>query len=726
MSYYPVTPNTWSYQKSNPEYHTLSPELIPGLLSDQTFMVGRNLQDPINNNFQSKISQDSKPSECSRQLRSNVGSSPCDYILDYLVSPSLNQNRLYQTQPAAKVAANSPGASTDPRVLSQETRLNFKSENLLDVENQEDSWEWEYENIFKDPPVAETVALAQPLAVAFKSTPVPLMQPCSKLGASISRYARKENLKEFTRSIRSTPQWSYMQEDPAFSDNCLDGQLIPLDQIHTWTASRHGKNQLLEILSERYADRARLKRTRLNETNDLDLRDETNNNPELDNISTKRHRTDYNDEKPKDVIRCVDTQSSTRSRKSAKCSDTAKFQTKNTAVSVSACSTTSSPTTSSHISSTQKIGKLSKQKFHHSNLSRLRCKKSQTLVSNFNSHKDISMHDLPDSNLSLDQQPKILDTHDHDKSLIKCENTDHGTHDPKTLHQQNRQQLNKSYSRPQNIEIDSSQPGRIDPSCSNSSIASSCIKLLGNARKKSCKKELAFNPNLSLDALFYSRNSAKNERPYGLIRQTRHSTNSNDAPLQKQFVKPNNFEEKKKLFTRQPPSNNANEDRHNFAKQHGPPLKDKALPHLHEQVIHRYDQENVESFISKKTIPNLVGKKVRFLEKCPAQSGPNNSDYNFGLRQQSAKLESSSKKQGQSDLQDKNIGQVNGLSNISSIEYLDKITVKSLGSEQSNRQRDKSAKILRKQPKVEEAYRYVKKVKISTGTPFLTLNSRRW
>ncbi|CCU74726.1 hypothetical protein BGHDH14_bgh05521 [Blumeria hordei DH14] len=702
MTYYPVTPNRWSCQTSNPEYHTLGSELIPGFSFDQTFMVGQNLQDPINNDFQSKINQDSAPSKCSRQLRSNFGSSPCDYISDNLTSPSLNQNKLYQVQPATEVAADSFGASTNSRVLSNETRLKLKSENLLDVENQEDSWEWEYENIFKDPPIAETVALAQPLAVAFKSTPVPLMQPCSKLGASISRYARKDNLKEFTRSIRSTPQWSYMQEDPAFSDTCLDGQLIPLDQIHTWTASRHGKNQLLEILSERYADRSRLKRPRLNETNDIDPQNEINNNSELDNFSTKRHRTDYNDEKAKDVIRSIDIQSSTSSRKGAICNDTAKFQTKNTAVS----------------------GKLSKKIFHRSNLGRSQCNKSQTLVSALKGLTDISMYALPDPYLSLDQQPKILSMHDRDKSLIKCENTDYGTHDQKILYQKNRQQLNKHYSRPQEIEKDSSQPGPVDASCSTFSIASSCIKLLGNSGNKSCKKELANNPYFSLDSLFTSRNGAKNESSYSAIHQTRYSASFNDSPSQKRFVNPNNFEEKKRLFTRQSPSNNANEDRHNFAKQHGSPSKDIALPNLDEQVIHRSYQENIEPFISKQTIRNLGRRKIRFLRKSPVPIGPNNSEYHFGRRQQSAELEPSSKKQGQTDSQNKNIGeqnnemesyllkvdegQVNGQSNISSIEDLDKITIKPLGSQRSNRHRDKSAKNPRKQPKVDEAYRYVK------------------
>lgn len=107
-----------------------------------------------------------------------------------------------------------------------------------EVDDEEEQFNWDDKYIFKEPPKPETVALAQPLSTTFASTPVPQVDPRST--RSVSRYARNDNIKEFTRSIRSAPQWSYLQEDPAFSDAPLEGPLIPLHEVPAWTAKRHG------------------------------------------------------------------------------------------------------------------------------------------------------------------------------------------------------------------------------------------------------------------------------------------------------------------------------------------------------------------------------------------------------------------------------------------------------------------------------------------------------
>ncbi|RKF64055.1 hypothetical protein OnM2_021037 [Erysiphe neolycopersici] len=112
--------------------------------------------------------------------------------------------------------------------------------NYTDVDYKEEFWEWEFSAIFKEPSAAEAVELAQPLAASFKSTPVPLTQPWSSLVPSISRYARKDNAKEFARSIRCSPQWSYLQEDPAFADIEVNSPLISIDEILAWIAMRRG------------------------------------------------------------------------------------------------------------------------------------------------------------------------------------------------------------------------------------------------------------------------------------------------------------------------------------------------------------------------------------------------------------------------------------------------------------------------------------------------------
>lgn len=98
---------------------------------------------------------------------------------------------------------------------------------------------WELEKVFQEQPPTENVALAQPLSFTFESTPVPLLD--HRLNNSVSRYARKENLKEFTKPIRSQPQWSYLKEDPAFSDAKMDGALIPINEVPAWMAARHGE-----------------------------------------------------------------------------------------------------------------------------------------------------------------------------------------------------------------------------------------------------------------------------------------------------------------------------------------------------------------------------------------------------------------------------------------------------------------------------------------------------
>ncbi len=114
---------------------------------------------------------------------------------------------------------------------------------LTAEDDEEEAFLWDLEHAFEAIEPKETVALAQPLSASFKSTPVPLIQAWSVKIPSISRYARKDNLKEYVRPIRTSPQWSYLQEDPAFSDADMDGSLIPFEEVAEWMATRHGKAQ---------------------------------------------------------------------------------------------------------------------------------------------------------------------------------------------------------------------------------------------------------------------------------------------------------------------------------------------------------------------------------------------------------------------------------------------------------------------------------------------------
>lgn len=115
----------------------------------------------------------------------------------------------------------------------------------------DEDFKWELEKIFKEGPQTENVMLAQPLSTKFDMTPVPLIHIGT--APSVSRYARADNMKDFIKPIRSQPQWSYLQEDPAFSDAEMQGELIPLEEVLIWTATRQGVDP--ESLVTRKRDR---------------------------------------------------------------------------------------------------------------------------------------------------------------------------------------------------------------------------------------------------------------------------------------------------------------------------------------------------------------------------------------------------------------------------------------------------------------------------------------
>lgn len=135
-----------------------------------------------------------------------------------------------------------PITQTSEELAKASTQKPLKKEaeegELTEEDLQEEAFNWEFKKIFMEPAKSESVALAQPLSTTYDMTPVPLLDSRSK--SSVSRYARVENLKEFMKPIRSTPQWSYLQEDPAFSDAEIEGPLIPLDEVPTWIAERQG------------------------------------------------------------------------------------------------------------------------------------------------------------------------------------------------------------------------------------------------------------------------------------------------------------------------------------------------------------------------------------------------------------------------------------------------------------------------------------------------------
>ncbi|KAH8596085.1 hypothetical protein B0O99DRAFT_123014 [Bisporella sp. PMI_857] len=146
------------------------------------------------------------------------------------------------TDPSKPMYNNGSGASSEIVENHEIGFVSLKEEGeLSDDDSKQQEFNWEFKKIFKDPAPFEYVALAQPLSATFseKATPVPLLY-VNQRDKSVSRYARVDNLEEFTRPIRSQSQWSYLQEDPGFQEVNQDGPLIPLDEVPTWLAERHG------------------------------------------------------------------------------------------------------------------------------------------------------------------------------------------------------------------------------------------------------------------------------------------------------------------------------------------------------------------------------------------------------------------------------------------------------------------------------------------------------
>ncbi|KAK6600170.1 hypothetical protein H4I96_07496 [Botrytis cinerea] len=124
--------------------------------------------------------------------------------------------------------------------------------------DEEKQFNWDYKKIFQ---VAgqrhETVALAQPLANRFDMTPVPLIDKKSTI--SISRYARRENLKEYRQSVRKTPQWPYLQEDPTFQELKAGEDSVSFQDLDDFMQTRHGDAHV--SITARKATAANIPRT---------------------------------------------------------------------------------------------------------------------------------------------------------------------------------------------------------------------------------------------------------------------------------------------------------------------------------------------------------------------------------------------------------------------------------------------------------------------------------
>ncbi|KAF7869739.1 hypothetical protein EAF04_004523 [Stromatinia cepivora] len=139
---------------------------------------------------------------------------------------------------ASSVASTPYGSPTSRNNISEWDGHPADLKEDGDRTDEEKQFNWDYKKIFKAAGEKhETVALAQPLANRFDMTPVPLIDKKSTI--TISRHARRENLKEYTQSARKTPQWPYLQEDPTFQEFKTGEEPIPFQELDACMKLRH-------------------------------------------------------------------------------------------------------------------------------------------------------------------------------------------------------------------------------------------------------------------------------------------------------------------------------------------------------------------------------------------------------------------------------------------------------------------------------------------------------
>ncbi|RFU28265.1 hypothetical protein B7463_g8072, partial [Scytalidium lignicola] len=105
-------------------------------------------------------------------------------------------------------------------------------------------FDWELEVIFKEEGHSPAVPIA--LTLPNLSTEQPLYLGFDDPDNVVSRYVRPDNREEFKLSIRDTPLWDSVKDDPAFRDLSNNSGLIPFNQVRWWMEERHAKGAVLE------------------------------------------------------------------------------------------------------------------------------------------------------------------------------------------------------------------------------------------------------------------------------------------------------------------------------------------------------------------------------------------------------------------------------------------------------------------------------------------------
>ncbi|CAG8982534.1 hypothetical protein HYALB_00002316 [Hymenoscyphus albidus] len=263
-------PSTWiapPYQPQQPNYsgsnHPSGAPVFPHQQQHPRHSSQQINQRLSNENNQLQFPKDTQPMNSTSTAESKASST---------VSTPQGERDTAATS-AGKEANSRPG----PAKAAEESKESEVIETQL--------FEWELEKIFKLPATHDIVALAQPLSHDFDLSPVPQLNP---LGTCVSRYASKDNVKQFTSSIRDALDWPFRKEDPAFAELDFDSPLIPLREIPAWMEARDSNQSGAEdTLMHDTADASR-KRPRFSPADgDQDNQIDSDVQDDLDNTSEK-------------------------------------------------------------------------------------------------------------------------------------------------------------------------------------------------------------------------------------------------------------------------------------------------------------------------------------------------------------------------------------------------------------------------------------------------------
>ncbi|CAL3971383.1 unnamed protein product [Diplocarpon coronariae] len=297
---YQNVPRSHSAQQRNAVKYSNSPlqpgnPVQPEPLGAPVNQIQKQQTQSLQHDYRSTSNHQRPPTPSSRHGSAQHGSRPA-------AQTCIAMSHETEIESPVSSAANTPyggygcGGSDDAKDDSEQVLVSSTGQEQGPEKPEEDEvgeaatedamFKWEFKHIFKEPPILETIELAQPLSASVKLTPVPLVQDWCTIVTSISRHARKDNLKDFLRPTHTLPQWSELKEDPAFADIDLNGPSIPFNKLGEWIFNHHTETdevivetEIMEEIGENPRKRAR---SDAGEAHNTPGQDQADRDPEID------------------------------------------------------------------------------------------------------------------------------------------------------------------------------------------------------------------------------------------------------------------------------------------------------------------------------------------------------------------------------------------------------------------------------------------------------------